>query len=267
MDRQAAVAGQFYPGGRKELQAAVVAYLRQMPASEPAIGLMVPHAGYVYSGAIAGVTFGQVNIPDRVVLLGPNHTGYGVPRAVYPSGVWHTPLGAAQVDGELACRIVEDCPGALADELAHRFEHSLEVQVPFIQVAAPKARLVPVCLAQAPLRELMEFGICLGRLLATDATPALLVASSDMTHFESAEAARSKDEKALERILALDPEGLYRRVAADRISMCGVVPTVVMLAAARELGAQRARLVRYGHSGERSGDYGEVVGYAGVIID
>lgn len=267
MDRQAAVAGQFYPGRQKELKAEVVAFLRQRRAPEQAIGMMVPHAGYIYSGAIAGETFSQVKIPDRVVLIGPNHTGHGAPRAVYPSGVWHTPLGEARIDGDLAARIIDDCPGSLADELAHRYEHSLEVQVPFIQVAAPQARLVPVCLAPAPLRELLEFGTCLGRLLATGSPPALLVASSDMTHFESAEAAREKDQKALDRILALDPEGLYRRVAADRISMCGVVPTVVMLAAARELGAQRARLVRYGHSGERSGDYGEVVGYAGVIVD
>ncbi len=266
MHRTAAVAGQFYPGQKEALREQVSSYLQQKLEPQQAIGIMVPHAGYVYSGAIAGQTFGRVQVPDRVVLLGPNHTGYGAAQAVYPGGSWQTPLGDIPIDSCLAEQIIAACGGATADELAHRYEHSLEVQVPFIQMMAPQARLVPVCLGHAPLEGMLAFGQGLGRLLAAQHVPTLLVASSDMTHFESADSARQHDMRALEKVLALDAEGLYRLVTAERISMCGVVPTVVMLAAARELGATKGTLVRYGNSGETTGDNAEVVGYAGVVI-
>ncbi len=266
MHRTAAVAGQFYSGQKEALREQVSNFLQQKLEARQAIGIMVPHAGYVYSGAIAGQTFGRVQVPDRVVLLGPNHTGYGAKQAVYPGGSWRTPLGDIPIDSCLAEQIILGCGEATADELAHRYEHSLEVQVPFIQVKAPQARLVPVCLGHAPLQQLLDFGHSLGRLLAAQPEPTLLVASSDMTHFESAESARRRDMKALEKVLALDAEGLYRLVTSEGISMCGVVPTVVMLAAARELGAKKGTLVRYGNSGETTGDNAEVVGYAGVVI-
>lgn len=266
MYRKAAVAGQFYPGQKETLREQVITYLQPQKEPLPAIGIMVPHAGYVYSGAIAGQTFARVQVPERILLLGPNHTGYGAERAVYPSGSWQTPLGETTIDSFLAGQIVARCEEATADELAHRFEHSLEVQLPFIQVKSPRAQLVPLCLSHGPLAGLLKFGRCLGRLLAEQKGPTLLVASTDMTHFESAESARLKDMKALQRVLALDPEGLYHVVVRERISMCGVVPTVVMLAAALELGAQKASLVHYGHSGDISGDTSEVVGYAGVVI-
>ncbi len=266
MRRTAAVAGQFYPGRKDELREQLNSYLKQEVEPQPAIGIMVPHAGYVYSGAIAGQTFAWVQVPDRVVLLGPNHTGYGAMQAVYPAGSWQTPLGDAAIDEALAAQIIAVCDEAVSDELAHRYEHSLEVQVPFIQMRAPRARLVPICLGHAPLDRLLDFGRNLGRLLASQDAPTLLVASTDMTHFEAAEVARERDLRAIDRVLALDAEGLYRLVADERISMCGVVPTVVMLTAARELGARKGILVRYGNSGETTGDNAEVVGYAGVII-
>lgn len=266
MRRMAAVAGQFYPAQKETLHEQVSNYVQQKLEPQPAIGIMVPHAGYVYSGVIAGQTFGSVQVPDRVVLLGPNHTGYGAVQAVFPAGSWQTPLGDVLIDSSLAEQIIAGASEATADELAHRYEHSLEVQVPFIQVLAPHARLVPICLGHAPLEQLLKFGHGLGRLLAAQSEPTLLVASSDMTHFESAESARQRDMRALEKVLALDAEGLYRLVAAEHISMCGVVPTVVMLAAAKELGATKGTLVRYGNSGETTGDNAEVVGYAGVVI-
>ena len=266
MHRTAAVAGQFYAGQKEALREQVSNFLKQNLEPQQAVGVMVPPAGYVYSGAIAGQTFGRVKVPGRVVLLGPNHTGYGAAQAVYPAGSWQTPLGDIPIDSCLARQIIAECGEATGDELAHRYEHSLEVQVPFIQIKAPQARLVPVCLGHAPLQTLLDFGQSLGRLLAAQAEPTLLVASSDMTHFESAESARQRDMQALHKILDLDAEGLYRVVAAEGISMCGVVPTVVMLAAARELGARKGTLVRYGNSGETTGDNAEVVGYAGVVI-
>lgn len=266
MYRTAAVAGQFYPDRKEVLQEQVENYVQQKAVPQRAFGIMVPHAGYVYSGAIAGQTYGRVQVPDRIVLLGPNHTGYGAVQAVYPDGSWQTPLGDVPIDSRLAEQIIAVSSEAAADELAHRHEHSLEVQVPFIQVMAPQARLVPICLGHSSLDKLLDFGVGIGRLLASQSEPTLLVASSDMTHFESADSARQRDMKALDKVLALDAEGLYRLVASERISMCGVVPTVVMLAAAKELGATKGTLVRYGNSGETTGDNSEVVGYAGVII-
>ncbi len=267
MQRMPVVAGQFYPGQADELRRTVAGYLASGQPPCPAIGMMVPHAGYIYSGAIAGQTFSRVDIPPTVILLGPNHTGYGSHLAVFPAGSWSTPLGEATVDADLAARIIKECPGAKADDLAHRFEHSLEVQLPFIQVKSPATRIVPVCVAHSGLDSLLAFGETLGRVIESAPGEVLLVGSSDMTHYESAEKARQQDMKALKKILELDPDGLYQLVLTERISMCGVFPMVALLAAARHLGARKGTLVHYGNSGDITGDRAEVVGYAGVIID
>jgi AmmeMemoRadiSam system protein B len=266
MQRSSAVAGQFYPGRPEVLRQTVEDLLPPSPAPQPAIGVMVPHAGYVYSGAIAGETFARVRIPARVVIIGPNHRGVGHPAAVFPAGSWQTPLGAAAVDNELAQRLLAECPGLSADPAAHRFEHSLEVQVPFLQVLNPHAAIVPICLGHLLLEDLLAIGRALGAALARFGQEVLLVASTDMTHYESGEVARGKDRLALDRVLALDPEGLYRTVSEQRISMCGFIPTVMMLAATAELGATIASLVRYGNSGDVTGDQTQVVGYAGVVV-
>lgn len=266
MQRPSAVAGQFYPRQPNLLRQTLEELVPQVPAPQPAIGVMVPHAGYPYSGAIAGETFARVQIPPRVVILGPNHRGVGHPAAVFPSGSWLTPLGEAVVDVELAQRLLAECPGLSADTAAHRFEHSLEVQVPFLQYLNPQSAIVPICLGHLLLDDLLAIGTALGGALARFGEKVLLVASSDMTHYESGEVARRKDRLALDRLLALDPEGLYRTVSERRISMCGFMPTVLMLAAAAELGATTASLVRYGNSGDVTGDQAQVVGYAGVIV-
>jgi AmmeMemoRadiSam system protein B len=267
MQRQPVVAGQFYPGQADELRRTVKEFLTGEKPPRSAIGMMVPHAGYVYSGAIAGQTFSRVEIPPTVVLLGPNHTGYGSHLAVFPSGSWATPLGEAEVNADLSARIIEECPGAIADDLAHRFEHSLEVQIPFIQVKSPTTRIVPVCVGHSSLDSLLAFGEALGQVVEKTPGKVLLVGSSDMTHYESAEKARDQDMKALKKILELDSDGLYHLVLTERISMCGVFPMVVLLAAAQHLGAKKGTLVHYGNSGDVTGDRAEVVGYAGVIID
>ncbi len=238
------------------------------PAEEEreAVGIVVPHAGYLYSGAIAGQTFARVGVPKRVVILGPNHHGLGQPAAVYPEGSWLTPLGEIAIDRELTAAILRECPGMVPDAAAHRLEHSLEVQLPFIQVRQPQAAIVPICLSFGQIDDLLALGEGLGRALAACPEKVLMVASSDMTHYEPGTVAREKDRQALEPLLALDPQGLYHTVRGERISMCGVVPTVVMLAAARHLGASRAELVHYGNSGDVTGDQSQVVGYAGVIV-
>lgn len=264
MQRPPAVAGRFYPDNADELRRMVEGFLGENTGNA-AIGLMVPHAGYLYSGAIAGQTFAQVHPPSRVVLLGPNHHGIGPARALAPAGEWLTPLGGCRIDVELQRRILQACPEVAIDALAHRHEHSLEVQVPFIQVQAPAATIVPIVLGTQPLASLLNFGAALGRLLAEEGG-ALLVASSDLTHYETAKIAESKDRQALRHIVELDAEGLFQTVRQRRISMCGVLPVVAMLAAARQLGGRQGRLIDYGHSGAITGDDQQVVGYAGVVI-
>ena len=266
MQRPPAVAGQFYPDQADQLRRLVERLLVSAEPEQSALGVMSPHAGYLYSGTIAGATFAGVKAPKTAVILGPNHHGLGHPAAVFASGSWLTPLGETAINRQLADRILRECPGVASDVLAHRYEHSLEVQLPFLQLRSPELSIVPICLSYAPLPQLLALGEALGALLAETGDDVLVVASSDMTHYEPGETARGKDMRAIERILALDPEGVYQTVREGRISMCGVVPVVVMLAAARRRGAVRAKLVHYGNSGEITGDQSEVVGYAGVIV-
>jgi len=265
MLRTAAVAGQFYSGEKERLRRDVES-LMVAASPQASIAVMSPHAGYVYSGGVAAKTFSQVKIPDQVVILGPNHHGHGHAAAVYSDGAWETPLGRVEVDAELAERLLAECPMTATDYIAHRYEHSLEVQVPFLQFLAPDTRIVPLCISHLPLQTLLDLGDGLARAIASCKDAPLIVASSDMTHYESGEVARKKDYLALEKVLALDPEGLYEVVSANRISMCGVLPTVVMLRAALALGATHAELVAYSNSGDVTGDQSEVVGYAGVRI-
>ena len=267
MQRNPAVSGQFYPSDPAELKAMLRDF---MPASQTSLepfGVISPHAGYIYSGAIAGETFSRIKGAERAIILGPNHHGYGHPWAVYPHGTWLTPLGKCPVDEELVKLILRNCPGTGGDKLAHKFEHSLEVQLPFLQTLSPNLEIVPICLGGGTLQELLEFGRNLGQVIKDFHRSVLMVASSDMTHYESDAIARKKDMKAIERILALDPSGLWETVRKNKISMCGVLPVVVMLSAALVLGASRATLVHYGSSGDTNQDFSQVVGYAGILIE
>jgi AmmeMemoRadiSam system protein B len=266
MIRSAAVAGQFYPAQPKALRQELDSFLTGKAKFENVIGVVSPHAGYVYSGAIAGQTISSIHIPAEVIILGPNHRGQGHPGAVYASGYWQTPLGEVAVAEGLAQSILADCPELADDSFAHTYEHSLEVQVPFLQAIREDVRIVPICLSHWSLEQLIELGSRLGRLINKRADKPLILASSDMSHYEPGDVARIKDHQAIDRILALDPEGLYRVVRDNRISMCGVIPTVVMLAAALVMGATSAELIRYGNSGDVTGDQSEVVGYAGLVV-
>lgn len=265
MLRTAAVAGQFYPGDKTSLLHDIETMMVSGSA-QASIAVMSPHAGYMYSGAVAGKTFSQVKIPEEVVIIGPNHHGRGHGAAVYSHGAWDTPLGRVPVASELAERFLVECPMAAEDSIAHRYEHSLEVQVPFLQYLSSETRILPLCISRLPLQMLLDLGDGLARAISTCAQSPLIVASSDMTHYESGEVARKKDSLALDKVLALDPVGLYEVVHENRISMCGVLPTVVMLRAALALGATNAELVAYSNSGDVTGDQSEVVGYAGVRV-
>lgn len=265
--RQPAVAHQFYPGDPATLQRTLEQLVPTADQAEPALAVVLPHAGYVYSGAVAGATVARARVPNEVVVLGPNHHGLGAAAAVMERGSWRMPWGEVAINTPLASSILNHCPDLEADELAHLREHSLEVLIPFLHHRQPALEIVPICLARNDYDFCRRTGQGLATALKTRSSPVMLAASTDMTHYESRHQAGAKDRLAIEQILALDPEGLYHTVGSQRISMCGVIPTVITLIAALELGATQARLVRYSDSGEVSGDTEQVVGYAGFVIN
>ncbi len=226
---------------------------------------MAPHAGYVYSGRIAGATYACLEVPERILLLGPNHTGLGKARSLWPGSAWRTPLGDVSIDRQL-CQCLRRYARLDEEREAHRYEHAIEVQLPFLQKLQKRLSIAALCLGRLSLDECIELGDQLARALADVSGPVLIVCSTDMSHYISAGEAQRLDDLALAQALAMDPEGLYRTVVQHRISMCGFVPTTVGLALARGLGAQAARLVDYGNSGETSGDFERVVGYAGLVV-
>jgi len=266
MKRAPVVADRFYPGDPDQLRQMLLGFLSGQEPQGPALMAVSPHAGYVYSGRVAGMVLGRVELPRRVLILGPNHSGRGAKAALMSRGSWLTPLGEAPLDAELGQAITRECPWVEEDAAAHQFEHSLEVQVPFLQMRCDDLLLSALCLGWLEYDQCRELGQALARAVESLGEPVLIVASTDMSHYEPAEAAERKDRKAMERIQALDPQGLFNTVRAMNISMCGVLPTSVGLVAALELGASQAELVAYTNSGEASGDFEQVVGYAGLIV-
>lgn len=268
MIRQPVVAGQFYPGSAAALERDVRKYLAAAPAqrTEATILAMVPHAGYVYSGGVAGVTLGQANLADTILLLGPNHTGMGAPLAVWSSGQWLTPMGAMDIDEELAQALLAADRRLAADELAHVQEHSLEVLLPFLYAIKGPFKGVPVSVSEHRLSELSGLARNVAKVLKSWPRPVSMVVSSDMSHFVTHDRAKELDSQALGAALEIDPAGLYSVVREMGISMCGVLPMTLGLMIALEMGAGKAELAAYATSGDVSGDYGRVVGYAGVLI-
>ena len=267
MSRQPTAAGTFYEADpdklRKELGRLLPAAQRKKKA--PAKVVIVPHAGFIYSGEVAGTTLARVEIPETVILLGPNHHGLGAPLAVSGED-WETPLGTVPLAQDLAAALVRSSKLFKSDNAAHRGEHALEVQLPFLQHLQKKLRIVPVSISRLPLPQCRQAGMDLAQAIKKYAKPALLVVSSDMSHHEPRAVASEKDQLALGDILSLDPANLYRTVLTKRISMCGVIPVTIALFAALELGAERAELIRYTDSGYVSGDAQRVVGYAGLAV-
>jgi MEMO1 family protein len=268
MLRLPAVAGQFYPSNPRELAAAVEGYTGQEPvqAKERVRACLVPHAGYIYSGAVAGAVFSRIALTRKILLLGVRHYPRGEALAILSEGMWRTPLGDAPVDGVLAQRLREECPALREDNEAHSREHSLEVELPFLQVLDPGFSFVPVAVGTVRPQELKELGEGIARVLAESPEEILIVTSSDMNHYEDDETTRHKDQIAIDRMLKLDPAGLYEVCRDKRISMCGLGPAVAMLTAIDRLGAKTAQLVRYATSGDVSGDRDAVVGYAGMTF-
>lgn len=263
--RQPAVAGKFYPGKADVLRRDVLSYLDTGGEKQRALGCVVPHAGYMYSGHVAGAVYARLALPRRLVILCPNHTGAGEPLAMMSTGGWMTPLGEAKIDGALAGELKSAFPYLEEDETAHRAEHSLEVQLPFLQVALRDFAFVPICLGVGQLAVLQALGQAIAGVLK-DKADVMVIASSDMNHYETDAITRVKDHHAIERIVALDAAGLHETVRRERISMCGYGPTVAMLTATKALGASHGELVKYATSGDISGDREMVVGYAGMTI-
>jgi AmmeMemoRadiSam system protein B len=220
----------------------------------------------MYSGAVAGAVYSRIKLPRTFILLGPNHTGIGNPVSIMSSGRWQMPTGELEIDEPLAAELKGHAELIEEDGKAHVMEHSLEVQMPFILHFSGGVRIVPVIMMTDSLDICKTLGQSLAEVIRESTYPVTIVASSDMSHYVTDAVARPTDKRAIERMLAIDPEGLYQTVREEAISMCGVVPVTTMLYAARELGADKADLVKYMTSGEVSGDYNYVVGYAGMII-
>lgn len=264
--REPAVAGQFYPGRAETLLRDLQRYTAIPGEKVRAIGCVVPHAGYMYSGHVAGAVYSKLELPNRFVILCPNHTGMGKPLSIMSEGTWFTPLGEAPIDTELAQVLRQHLPLLEEDEDAHRSEHAIEVQLPFLQTSVKEFKFVPITVGTSRFETLYALGQAIAAVLNALQEPVLIIASSDMNHYESDEVTRVKDKRAIAPILSLDARGLWETVSTQHISMCGFGPTTAMLSAAKQLGATKAELIKYATSGDISGDRTAVVGYAGIII-
>lgn len=265
--RRPAVAGHFYPASPDDLRQAVAKFVQPGPEKIQAYGCIVPHAGYVYSGQVAGAVYARLKLPRHFIILCPNHTGEGEAFAIMSQGSWLTPLGEVLLDTELAEELKRELPLLREDAAAHLYEHAVEVQIPFLQENAAEFSFVPIAVGVGRLDALTALGTATARVLRSrPERDVLVIASSDMNHYESDARTRVKDRLAIDKVLALDPRGLWETVQRERISMCGFGPAVAMLTAALQLGASQAELVKYATSADVSGDRDRVVGYAGIIV-
>jgi hypothetical protein len=265
--RPPAVAGRFYPGRPESLVRQLDDYLGNEPEKiESAVGCIVPHAGYMYSGHVAGAVFGRLPKRSTYIMLCPNHTGRGAPLAIMSSGEWLTPLGRVPIDSAMARQLRRSCHLLMEDAEAHEDEHSLEVQLPFLQRSVGEFSFVPIAIGVGSYTTLESLGHSIAQAVGTNVGTVMLVASSDMNHYEPDGLTREKDRKAIDKILALDPPGLYEVVRREDISMCGYGPAIAMLNAAKDLGARHAELIKYATSADTSGEQDAVVGYAGIIV-
>ena len=275
--RRPTQAGAFYEGDAKALKTQIEnCFLQEVgPKKLPkfnkngpraVVGLVCPHAGYLFSGAVAANAYyelAQDGKPDTVVILGPNHTGYGSALALMNEGVWRTPLGDVEIDGETANQIVQETRLVDVDNLAHRFEHSIEVQLPFLQyLYGSEFKFVPVCFQLQDLSSAVEVGKALVKVIASK--NAVVIASSDMTHYEPQGNAAAKDLAALKAVEAMDEKRFYSIIEAQNVTACGYGPIAAVITYAKGLGAKEAKLLCYKSSGDLTGDYSSVVGYAAV---
>ena len=266
MIRRAVVAGLFYSGTRERLRAQAADLITGDLPKARAIGAVVPHAGLIYSGKVAGSVYAHLTFPDVFVILGPNHTGLGAGVAIMTYGKWETPLGQVPIDTDLARAILRNSQTIEEDDLGHQREHSIEVQLPLLQACDLPFSFVPICLFSSEYAACQDVGLAVAQAIAESDRSVLMVASTDMSHYVDQEQAKVKDQQAIDAILACDPQRLHRVVRREGITMCGFHSTTAMLIAARELGATSAELISYATSADVTKDYSSVVAYAGLIV-
>jgi len=266
MLRNPAVAEQFYPASKKQLICEIEKRINKKASKERTLGIVSPHAGYMYSGETAALALSRVELPDNIIILGPNHTGAGARFSIMAHGIWNTPMDNVNINGELAEIILNKTSLIKEDEEAQIYEHSIEVQLPIIQYLKSDFRFVPIVVSYGDIKQYQEIASSIAYAIEDFGEEALIIASSDMTHYESAETAKFKDNLAIKSILKLNESELFNRVHKYNISMCGYGPVCIMLAACKKMGAKHAELVKYTNSGEATGDFTRVVGYAGIII-
>lgn len=267
MLRLPAVAGRFYPSSPTELTALIRKLIPD--PGRPAIQVracLLPHAGYMYSGHVAGAVLARIALPRKIIILGVRHYPRGEPAAILSSGAWRTPLGDARIDEELAEALKKACPLLREDSVAHNTEHSLEVQLPFLQVLAPDFTFAPVALGTVQFESLVSVGEAIAHVLEASKENVLLLTTSDLNHYEEDATTRVKDRQAIDQLLALEPRGLYDTCRNEKISMCGLGPAVATLTAMNALSVKKPELVKYATSADVSGDRSAVVGYAGMIF-
>ncbi len=266
MKRIPAVAGSFYPANPSSLERFVREFSTQEEKPIKAIAAVSPHAGYIYSGSVAGKVYSSIKVPSTVIIIGPNHTGYGTKAGIISSGTFSMPGFDMEIDRKLAAAIMQNTDLISEDSDSHAHEHSLEVQLPFIHYHNPSAMIVPICVMGRGYDFISSIGNAIAKAINDSGKDVLIVASSDMTHYESDDIARKKDKMAIEKISEFDPPGLLRVTMEKNISMCGVIPAAIMLISAKQLGAKNAKLIDYKTSGEVTHDMDEVVGYAGIVL-
>lgn len=265
--RHPQVAGQFYSANPAALKKELELFLLKKQEKKDVFGLLAPHAGYMFSGKVAGACYSHINLTKTVIILGPNHTGLGPQFSIMTEGTWQMPLGDVVVDGLLAKSILEESQYLREDFKAHLYEHSIEVQLPFLQFLLPQVKIVPIIISSGELRAYNEIANAMAKTIKKSGKSHLIIASSDMTHYQPQKKAQENDNLAIEAILKLDERELLNRIEKLNITMCGYGPTACMLSAAKKLGAKAAHLIKYETSGEASGDYSSVVGYAGILVE
>ncbi len=271
MIRDPVVAGQFYPFSKETLWEELEKLIPKKVEKREVLGAVSPHAGYPYSGKVAALTLSKIKSADTFVILGPNHSGWGEDFAMVKEGVWKTPLGEIKIDSILAKEILINSPLLKEDPLAHEREHSIEVQLPFLQALFKDFQLVPIAVKhylpdENFLNYCQEVGEGMAKAIKKLKEKVVIIASSDLTHYEPQEIAKKKDKHALDAILELNPEKLFQEIKNQNISACGYAPIAIMLTCCKKLGAKNSELVSYMTSGDTTGDFSQVVGYGGVII-
>ena len=266
MIREPSVSGQFYPASPEELKSMIRGMVDEKAAKEDVIGYYAPHAGYIYSGPVVGATVSRVNFKDTCVILGPSHYGMGEPFSILTEGAWRTPLGDVEIDSELAKAILANASNLREDRLAHLREHSIEVQLPFIQYFRPDVKFVPILLSHTNAAVYRSIGVAIARAIKDSGKEVVIVASGDMNHYESQKITHTKDRQAIESILKLEAGELLERIQEFNISMCGYGTAACLIYAAKEFGMVKTELVKYQTSGDITHDFSAVVGYAGILF-